>query len=89
MSIVEPKAIADLVEYFVNDEHGNAEKYINRTPLDESGVWSLHQLAAKIYAAGFEEGTRTEGARWQGSRQRKLEAERATSATTTTDGARG
>ena len=82
MSIVEPKAIADLVEFFINDEHGNAAKYTNRTPLDESGAWSLHQLAGKIYAAGFEEGERAEGDRWQGSRQRRLDADRAAEATT-------
>ena len=82
MSLVEPKEIADLVEFFINDEHGNAAKYTNRTPLDESGAWSLHQLAGKIYAAGFEEGERAEGARWQGSRQRRLNADRAEKSTT-------
>jgi hypothetical protein len=72
---VEPKAIVDLVETFVNDEHYDDRKYENRTPLDESGVWSLHQLAADIYAAGFEEGVRTEEARQRGKRERKFDAD--------------
>jgi len=67
---VEPKAITDLVETFVNDEHEDDRKYENRTPLDESGVWSLHQLAAEIFALGFDEGTRTQDARERGRRQR-------------------
>ena len=69
---VEPKAIVDLVEGFVNDEHDDDRKYTNRTPLDSSGVWSLHQLAAEIYAKGFEEGVRTEEARQRGTRERKF-----------------
>jgi len=68
---VEPHAIANLVETFINDEHNDDRKYTNRTPLDSSGVWSLHQLAAEIYAVGFEEGVRTEEARQRGTRERK------------------
>ena len=74
---VEPKAIADLVESFINDEHEDARKYSNRTLLDSSSAWTLHQLAADIYAAGFEEGVRTEEAREQGTRRRKFDADRA------------
>ena len=74
---VEPKAIAELVESFVNDEHEDARKYSNRTLLDESAVWTLHQLAADIYAAGFDAGSRTVEARERGTRQRKLDADRA------------
>jgi len=74
---VEPKAIAELVEEFVNDEHRDAGKWENRTPLDESGVFSLHRMAADIYAAGFEEGVRVEEARQRGKRERKFDADRA------------
>ena len=71
---VEPNVIAAMVEGFVNDEYDDDRKYENRTPLDSSGVWSLHQLAAEIYAAGFEEGARTEEARQRGTRERKFDA---------------
>lgn len=71
---VEPKAIVDLVEGFVNDELRDDRKYTNRTPLDESGVWSLHQLAAEIYADGVAEGVRTEEARQRGKQERKFDA---------------
>ena len=74
---VEPRAIVDLVEGFVNDEHNDDRKYTNRTPLDESGVWSLHQLAAEIYADGFAEGVRTEEGRQRGKRERKFDADAA------------
>ena len=77
MSNVEPRAIAGLVETFVNDEHEDARKYSNRTPLDESGVWTLHQLAAEIYAVGFDDGLRTSEAREQGTRARRFDADRA------------
>jgi len=71
---VEPKEIVGLVEGFVSDEHNDARKYSNRTPLDESGVWTLHQLAAEIYAKGFEDGVRAEEARERGTRERKFDA---------------
>jgi len=74
---VEPKAVADLVEAFINDEHEDARKYSNRTLLDSSSAWTLHQLAADIYAAGFEEGLRTSEARERGTRERKFDADRA------------
>ena len=74
---VEPKAVADLVEAFINDEHEDARKYSNRTLLDSSSAWTLHQLAADIYAAGFEEGLRTSEAREQGRRQREFDAAKA------------
>ena len=74
---VEPKAIAELVETFINDEHEDARKYSNRTLLDSSSAWTLHQLAADIYAAGFEEGMRTSEARERGARERQFDADRA------------
>ena len=70
---VEPKAVADIIEEFVDDEHRGAGKWANRSPLDESGVFTLHRLAADIYTAGFKEGERTEAVRERGRRQRKSE----------------
>ena len=49
----------------------------NRTLLDSSSAWTLHQLAADIYAAGFEEGLRTSEVRERGARQRKFDADSA------------
>jgi hypothetical protein len=69
---IEPKEIVDLVEGFVSDAYSDASKFENSSLLDESGVWTLHQLAADIYAAGFEEGVRTEEARNRGKRERKF-----------------
>ena len=74
---VEPIRVVDLVESFVGDEYEDVRKYENRTLLDESSVWTLHQLAAEIYAAGFDEGSRTEEARQRGKRQRKAGADAA------------
>lgn len=73
---VEPKEIAALIEAFVSDEHASVRKYENRELLDESSVWTLHQLAADIYEAGFDEGTRTHEARERGRRQRKADRDR-------------
>jgi hypothetical protein len=71
---VEPLVIAEMVESFVDSEHEDDRKYENRTPLDESGVWTLHQLAGRIYAAGFDEGSRTTEVRGRGRRQRKSDS---------------
>lgn len=68
---VEPQAIADLVEDFVNDEHEDDRKYTNRAPLDSSGVWTLHQLAAEIYAIGFNDGLLTSEVRARGAQVRR------------------
>lgn len=45
--------VVQMVEEYVYKELSDAEKYENRSPLDESGIWSLHALAAEIYAAAF------------------------------------
>jgi len=77
VSAIEPTQIAALVETFVNDEFDDDRKYTNRTPLDESGVWTLHQVAAEIYALGFADGVRTEEERHRGRRARKFRADEA------------
>lgn len=51
------------VEEYVESELRDTEKYINRTPLDDTGIWSLHALAAQLYAMGFEDGQRVEAER--------------------------
>jgi hypothetical protein len=79
--VIEPKAIAELVETYVSDEYADARKFDNRALLDESGVWTLHQLAAEIYALGFRDGAFTEETCERGKRQRKADAIRAAKAT--------
>ena len=58
---VEPFAVAQMVERYVESEIRDAEKFSNRDVLDDSGVYGLHQLAADVYALGFNEGVTTEG----------------------------
>jgi hypothetical protein len=74
---VEPFAIARLVESYVDDETRSAAKYTNRSPLDDSGVYSLHVIAARIFALGFHEGVQAEGWRQQSMRSRERDAQRA------------
>lgn len=50
---IEPVNVSKLVEEYVREELFDAEKYDNRTPLDESGIWSLHRLAGEIFALGY------------------------------------
>ncbi len=73
----EPFEVTMLVETFVNDEHRNAQRFDNRTLLDQSGVYDLHTLAAKIYALGFKDGRVAESVRENGVRQRERDAARA------------
>jgi hypothetical protein len=74
--VIEPKAIAELVEDYVSDEYADVRKFDNRALLDESGIWTLHQMAADIYAAGFRDGAFTEETCDRGKRQRKFDAAR-------------
>jgi len=57
--LIEPIGIVQIVEDYIRSELGSCEKYENRTPLDYSGTYSLHELAATIYAAGFHDGARS------------------------------
>ncbi|MCX2931358.1 hypothetical protein ORI20_13825 [Mycobacterium sp. CVI_P3] len=66
-----PGEIVDLVDEYVRKQLDDAKQYDNRSPLDESGIFSLHRLASEIYAAGFEAGVRVEGARASGVDQRR------------------
>lgn len=52
----EPLPVAQEVDQYLYGEFSDAEKYDNRDLLDESGIYSLHRLAARIYAMGFRDG---------------------------------
>lgn len=65
---IEPLAVAQDVESYVDGEHRDAAKYSNRDLLDDSGVYSLHELAARIYQRGFNDGRAVEG--WKRNEQR-------------------
>lgn len=53
---IEPAEIVQLIEDYVDEQYRGAEKYSSVELLDESGVYALHTLAAKIYELGFMEG---------------------------------
>lgn len=74
---VEPLDVAQSVESYVDGEFRDAAKYSNRELLDESGVYSLHELAARIYQMGFNDGRQVEGWKRNEQRQRVKDAERA------------
>lgn len=65
---IEPLPVAQDVESYVDGEHRDAAKYSNRDLLDDSGVYSLHELAARIYQRGFNDGRTVEG--WKRHEQR-------------------
>lgn len=67
---IETQDVAQRVEWYVDGELRDAEKYTNRTPLDDSGVYSLHRLAAEVYALGWREGFRAADEHARGRRQR-------------------
>lgn len=67
---IEPLPVVELVEAYVYSELQDAKRYDNRTPLDDSGIFSLHRLAAEIYAAGYADGERAESRREGANRLR-------------------
>ena len=69
---IEPREVVELVDSYVDEELHDRQKYTNREPLDESGVYSLHLLAADIYALGYSAGEQAEGARAR-NRQRRAD----------------
>ena len=73
--IVTPEVVR-LVDEYVSAELADAKKYSNSTPLDESGVFSLHRLAAEIYAHGYSDGSSVEMVRHQGVHLREFEAKK-------------
>lgn len=70
-----PIALVQAVDTYAERELADAAKYDNRQPLDESGIWSLHALAAKCYAAGWADGEAAEGQRTRAARNRQRDAE--------------
>ena len=74
-----PDRVVQAVETYIYDELASATAYENRTPLDESGIWSLHRLAASIYGMGFDAGERVEGERGRRNIQRLRDREKAVS----------
>jgi|GEM_PF-7098063 len=70
-----PAEISNLIDQFADTEHRNARKYSNSEPLDESGIYDLHQVAARIYATGFDDGRRVESERQRAKHARAFDAE--------------
>jgi hypothetical protein len=60
---IEPVAVAERVDRYVDRALRDAAKFDNSAPLDVDGVWDLHRLAAEIYAIGHEDGERVADAR--------------------------
>ncbi len=70
------------IEMWVDQRISDAAKYDNVELLDEGGVFSLHMLAARIYAAGWNDGSRAESERMRGAQRRRDEARHAAAADT-------
>ena len=60
---IEPVQVVDLVERYVAEQRLDVEKFENRSLLDDSGVFSLHLLAAEVYALAWDDATRAAEAR--------------------------
>ncbi len=70
-----PVALIREVEAYVTDQHDLARKYDNTEVLDSSGVYSLHVLAARIYAAGWDDGERAADEKTRAQRMRARDQE--------------
>lgn len=68
---IEPREVVDQVEAYVDSALDSAKKYTNSQPLDESGIFSLHRLAAQIYALGFRDGELAESLKQNNRRRRR------------------
>lgn len=66
-----PVAVVEMVDQYVSAEYREASKFSNRAVLDESGAYSLHGLAAELYARGYQDGRMAERARADGERRRE------------------
>lgn len=78
-SIVTPEVV-NAVDEYIGTETRQVERSSNREMLDESGIFSLHLLAAKIFAKGYELGQLSAEARHHGEHMRRFERERAAKA---------
>ncbi|KQU49267.1 hypothetical protein ASG84_26310 [Rhodococcus sp. Leaf278] len=74
---IEPNAVVQLIEQYIDDEHRAAERADNKTALDEDGIYGLHNVAAKVYALGFYDGTCVANERHNRRRGRERENARA------------
>jgi hypothetical protein len=72
--IVVTQQVAEMVERYVEKALADARRYENSSLLDESGVYDLHCLAARIYAAGFDDGDRVAMVRARGVARRAADA---------------
>lgn len=70
---IEPQPVVEAVDEWVRKELADARKYDNRTLLDESGIYTLHALAADIYALAWDEATRASHRRADGARGRHMD----------------
>jgi hypothetical protein len=61
------------IDNWVSKQLDDAKQYENSEPLDESGIYSLHLLAAQIYAAGFQAGEQIASIRQSGIAMRRRE----------------
>lgn len=73
---IEPAAVITAVEDYVRRELDDAARYDNRTPLDETGIYDLHLLAARVYALGYSDGEVAESGRGGARLTRAREAAR-------------
>ncbi|HET7690014.1 MAG TPA: hypothetical protein VFK41_06535 [Nocardioidaceae bacterium] len=71
---IEPSSVVAAVESYVHSELTDAQQYSNRNPLDASGIWSLHALAAEIYALGWKDGEQATDEKARRERQRERDA---------------
>jgi hypothetical protein len=72
----EPPQVVAQVEEYVDTERRDAERYENREPFDKSGVFALHRLASRIYAAGHAAGEYAQSERNRHQAMRDAEARR-------------
>ena len=66
-----PIEVVETVDRFIEAEHRDADRFSNREVLDESGAYSLHIAASKVYARGYQDGRMAERARANAERQRE------------------
>lgn len=71
-----PRDLIEDVDRWVVKRLSDAAKYDNTEPLDENGVFTLHRLAASIYASAYAEGVAHEAARQWNRRSRERDAAR-------------
>lgn len=53
---IEPFEVAALVDDYIDKEVAWVQKAVNREAFDETGAHSLHDLAARLYALGWQAG---------------------------------